>query len=291
MLFQAPVSRRRDNRIARFAQLALRVCQRRLPRRFSRFAKLTYSPSQLMSLLLLKAYLKQTYRGIVELIELSPPLQEALGLAQVPAHTTLMEFAKREASPALIAELTAELLELLAERGVKLDEVAVDSTGLSNSQASAHFVSRSGKKATHYTKLSVAVVCGALVAAAMTASLGPGNDLVEARPVLWQMSGNIHPQTLYADKGYDAEWVHELCRYGMQTRSYIPPVPKTRDGTVKTTLRSLMQDLPERYGRRWHAETYFSGLKRICGDKLLALSQPMREREALLKGLAYSIHR
>jgi hypothetical protein len=32
-------------------------------------------------------------------------------------------------------------------------------------------------------------------------------------------------------------------------------------------------------------------MKRMFGDKLSALSQPMRQREALLKALVYSIHR
>ena len=137
----------------------------------------------------------------------------------------------------------------------------------------------------------MAVACGLLVCTAAVASQGPGNDLVEARPVLWQLSGNARPRLLYADKGYDAEWVHVFCRHGMGTASYIPPVIRTRDGSIKTALRSLMQRLPKRYGRRWHAESFFSALKRMFGDKLTTLSQPMREREALLKALAYSIHR
>jgi transposase len=267
------------------------VCCRRLPERFSKFHNKLYSPRQLMAVLLLRVYLKQTYRGVIEVLELSPDLQEVLGLRSLPRHTTLAEFMKREVTPELLAGLMAELVTLLKESGVGLDEVALDSTGLSNSKASAHFISRKGKKATHYTKLSVAVACGTLIAVAMVAGQGPGNDLVDARPVLWQLSGNTRPAVLYADRGYDAEWVHEMCRYGMGTTSYIPPVPKTADGSIKSTLRSLMTRLPERYGRRWHAESFFSAMKRMFGEKLAALSQPMREREALLKALAYSLHR
>jgi hypothetical protein len=292
MLFTAtPPARSRPNQVLRFAQLAIRVCCRRLPERFSKFANKLYTPRQLMAILLLKVYLKQTYRGIIQVLELSPELQEVLGLKNLPRHQTLAEFMKREVTPPLLAELMGELAALLREAGVSLDEVAVDSTGLANSKASAHFIGRSGKKATHYTKLSLAVACGTLVAVAMVASLGPGNDLVEARATLWQMSSVTHPRLLYADKGYDAEWVHRLCRHGMGTLSYIPPVPKTKDGSIRSTLRSLMTRLPASYGRRWHAESFFSGMKRMFGEKLSSLSQPMREREALLKALTYSLHR
>jgi hypothetical protein len=291
MLFESTPSARPDNKVLRFTQYSIRVCNRRLPERFSKFHNKLYSPRQLMAILLLKVYLKQTYRGIIDLLQLTPQLVEVLGLKGLPRHQTLHEFMKREVSEPLLAELLGELTAMLQQDGVDLGEVAVDSTGLANSKPSAHFISRSGKKATHYTKLSVAVACGLLICTAAVASLGPGNDLVEARPVLWQLSGNTHPRLLYADKGYDAEWVHALCRYGMGTASYVPPVPKTRDGSIKSTLRGLMTRLPASYGRRWHAESFFSAMKRMFGDKLSALSQPMRQREALLKALVYSIHR
>src|SRR5207253_2785456 len=110
----------------------------------------------------LKVYLKQTYRGIMEVLELTPELVEILGLKGLPRFQTLREFMKREVTEQLLADLIGELAAMLKEDGVALDEVAVDSTGLANSQASAHFISRRGKKATHYTKLSVAVACGLL---------------------------------------------------------------------------------------------------------------------------------
>jgi len=291
MLFDLTPSAPADNRVLRFTQFSLRVCCRRLPERFSKFHNKLYSPRQLMAILLLKVYLKQTYRGTIQLLQLMPEVVEVLGLKTLPRHQTLHEFMKREVGEQLLAELIGELATMLKQDGVDLGEVAVDSTGLANSKASAHFISRSGKKATHYTKLSVAVACGLLVCTAAVASQGPGNDYVEARPLLWQMSPVTRPRVLYADKGYDAEWLHELCRHGMGTASYVPPVPKTKDGSIQSTLRGLMTRLPASYGRRWHAESFFSAMKRMFGDKLASLTQPMRQREALLKALAYSLHR
>ena len=291
MLFEQDHRAAADNNVLRFTRLALRVCGRRLPERFSKFHNKLYSPRQLMAVLLLKIYLKQTYRGVIDLLQLMPAVVEVLGLKNLPRHQTLHEFMKREVGEQLLADLIGELATMLKQDGVDLGEVAVDSTGLANSRASAHFISRSGKKAKHYTKLSVAVVCGLLICTSAVASQGPTNDYVEARPVLWRMSAVVHPRVLYADKGYDAEWLHELCRYGMGTASYVPPVVKTRDGSIQTTLRGLMTRLPAGYGRRWHAESFFSAMKRMFGDKLTSLTQPMRQREALLKALVYSLHR
>lgn len=291
MLFDSPSPTPPDNKVVRFTQVSLRVCCRRLPERFSKFHNKLYSPRQLMAILLLKVYLKQTYRGVLQLLQLMPEVRDVLGLKTLPRHQTLHEFMKREADDLLLADLIGELATMLKDDGVDLGEVAVDSTGLANSRASAHFISRSGKKAAHYTKLSVAVACGLLICTAAVASQGPSNDYVEARPVLWQMTAVTHPRVLYADKGYDAEWLHELCRYGMGTASYVPPVVKTKDGSIKSTLRGLMTRLPAAYSRRWHAESFFSAMKRMFGDKLTSLTQPMRQREALLKALVYSLHR
>lgn len=49
---------------------------------------------------------------------------------------------------------------------------------------------------------------------------GPNNDKCQVWPLLQQsLSGQEKPFKLYADAGYDAEWVHGLCReeFGVAT--------------------------------------------------------------------------
>src|SRR4051812_23951508 len=127
MLFDPTPPAPADNKVLRFTQFSLRVCCRRLPERFSKFHNKLYSPRQLMAVLLLKVYLKQTYRGIIQLLQLMPEVAEVLGLKTLPRHQTLHEFMKREVGEQLLAELIGELAAMLKEDGVDLGEVAVDS--------------------------------------------------------------------------------------------------------------------------------------------------------------------
>src|ERR1043165_2835627 len=113
MLFDATPSPSADNQVLRFTQYSIRVCNRRLPERFSKFHNKLYSPRQLMAILLLKVYLKQTYRGIIHLRHPAPELVEVLGRKALPRHQTLHEFMKREVSEPLLADLLGELTAML----------------------------------------------------------------------------------------------------------------------------------------------------------------------------------
>ena len=53
----------------------------------------------------------------------------------------------------------------------------------------------------------------------------------------------------------------------------------------------VAQGLLPRYGRRWAAESFISGMKRVIGPWLRARQLQTQLTEALLKALAYSIHR
>lgn len=286
------------NRTLLVARLAARLCCRALPERHGRFARKTYSPRSLMACLLLRAVPRQTYRGVVELLALSPDLRDAVGLDRtVPRHTTLQAFAGRWATPAVMDDLLRAFAATLREAGVPLDgpaaDVALDSTGLEGTDASAHFVSRRGKPASRYAKLSAAVLCGTIFCLAAVASAGPGHDLAEARPLLWKLGGVARPGALYADKGYDAEWVHAFCRDGMGTRSYVPPVARGGHGAVRSPRRAAMTRVDAGghalYGRRWHAESFFSGLKRVCGSRLRGKTEASRLAEALVRTVAYNL--
>ena len=55
-----------------------------------------FTQRQLMACLILRAYLKTTYRGVLELLAVSPNLREALGLPdKLPHYTTLQKFSAR----------------------------------------------------------------------------------------------------------------------------------------------------------------------------------------------------
>ena len=288
----SPRRGRRRNELLDVMRLALIVARRELNDYSCPKSKHTFTQPQLLACLVLRAFKKLTYRGTTELLEAADALRGVLGLDRVPAHTTLKQFADRVLSPALLDRCVGRLLALLQEQGLVVEQVAIDSTGVETSSASAHFVSRARRRREGYVKLSLAVACVSIVLVGVVLSIGPGNDLVEAGQLLWRSSGRCAPDWLLADRGYDAERVHRFAA-GWGVRSHVPPVPKTADGTIKSGPGRIRcgRHQPYLYGRRWHAESFISGMKRTCGSTLAARSEPALMIEAGLKVLAYAIRR
>ncbi len=241
-----------------------------------------------MACLIFRAYLKTTYRGIIEILETSEALCQRLGLDRLPHYSTLKRFADRSVVPEIIEGLLGEILN---ELQLSEDEIAIDSTGLETTSASAHFQTRSGRKRKKYVKVSLGVTCGSMLATGLVVDWGPRNDKAEARELLNRISSKVQPDTLFADAGYDAEWVHEYCRENWGVKSYIPPAVHRKDGSVNGRWRSQMTSLPAKYGRRWHVESFFSGLKRTTGSTLLARKEKALFTEAALRVLAYTLRR
>src|SRR5687768_2390681 len=135
--------RPRRNELLEVMRLTLIVARRQLNDYSCPKSKHTFTQPQLLCCLILKTFCKLTYRGTSELLEASDQLRGVLGLNLAPAHTTLLEFAKRSLSPALIDQMVGQVLALLQEQnGLVVRELAIDSTGIETSSASAHFVSR-----------------------------------------------------------------------------------------------------------------------------------------------------
>ena len=293
----------KPNHLLRVAELSMLVCRRTLRTYSCGRSKHTFTQPQLMSCLVLKAYLKQTYRGVVEVLELSDALCRALGLAKVPTHTThttLEMFAGRVASPELVDQIIGEVLALCREAGAEVAEVAVDSTGVECSPASVHFRDRSGRRRARYVKLSLAVACVSMLAVSAVASVGPTPDLAETPTLLWRASGRCSPRVAYFDSGYDAEKVHHFCRRGWGVSSagrgvssFIPPFARGGHGVIKSGYRAEMarRGMPPSFGRRWHAESFVSAMKRVTLPFVRARLEPAMLREAMLNVLAYALHR
>jgi len=284
---------RKPTLLRRIAQLALQAAQRCLPDYSHPKSPRRYTQPQLLACLVLKAHLKQSYRGIVEVLEESPALRQVLGLKEdrVPRHTTLEEFAARlGGGPQTIDQVVGEVLKL---DGRAVEELAVDSTGLQAGGASAHYLARSGKRSGHYLKLSLAVACVSLLLVGFVVSRGPSHDAQEAKALDWKVASRVRPRCVYKDAGYDNEWTHVFWRHGCSAASFIPPVARGGFGVIQSPWRRRMRErgMPRSYGRRWHAESFISGLKRSTGDRLLGRSDASRAMEAALRLLAYQCRR
>lgn len=282
----------RMNLLVAVAALSMRLARKYVEPYSHRNSPRKFTQSQLITCLILKAYLKTTYRGLIDILEASDVLQKQLGLRSVPHYSTLKKFADRSSVLEIIDGMLVEIVEQFSQEGD--EEVAIDSTGMETTSASAHFKTRSGRKKTKYVKVSLCVLTGSLLPASVVASWGPGNDKQEAPELLAKSTTATRPQRLFADAGYDAEWIHEYCREEWQVESIINPAVHRSDGTLGGRYRSEMT--PERlkeknYGRRWLVESFISGLKRTTSSFLLARSERSLFIEASLRVLAYAIRR
>jgi hypothetical protein len=281
----------RTNILLEVTSLSLRIARKYVAAYSHQNSPQKFTQEQLLTGLILRAYLKTTYRGLIEFLEVSDAVRQRMGLTSIPHFSTLKKFADRSSVLDIVDVMLHELVQQFA---LDAEEAAIDSTGMETTSASAHFQSRSGKQRTKYVKLSVCVLAGSLIPSGLAVSWGPCNDKVEAPEVLAKAATSSQPKTLFADAGYDAEWVHEFCRENWQVHSVIKPAVHRTDGGLNGTYRSEMtaENLKEKgYGRRWLVESYMSGLKRTTGGALTARNERSLFIEAALRVLAYALRR
>lgn len=279
------------NILLEVAGLSLRLSSRYMQPYSHAKSPKKFTQAQLMTCLILRAYLKTTYRGVIDVVDASAELQKSLGLQRLPHYSTLKYFADRSDTLAIVDAMLAEIVQAVAGPG---EAVAIDSTGVETTSASAYFQTRRGTKRKKYVKLSVCVLCGSMSPAALAVSWGPCNDKAVARELLEKSKAAVQPRTLFADAGYDAEWVHRYCRDEWGVASWIPPAVHRADGQINGKHRSKMT--PRRlkrngYGQRWIVESFMSGLKRTTGSMLAARHQTSLFAEAAIRVLAYAIRR
>jgi hypothetical protein len=85
------------------AQEALRLARETLPLYSSRFSRKDFTQHQLFALLVLKAFHKTDYRGVIAIVADSSDLRHDLGLTRLPHYSTLayaeQRLLKRGTSP------------------------------------------------------------------------------------------------------------------------------------------------------------------------------------------------
>jgi len=178
-------------------------------------------------------------------------------------------------------------------------EGAVDATGLQSGYASAHYLNRRAESGDfvqkHWPKLTLVCHNATYLIAGAVASRGPSNDATFLPPAMLQATEHIHFDRLLADKAYDAEYIHELCREKLGIRSTIIPLNprRFRRQLPKTKYRrQLFVRFPNRlYGRRWHVESAISQNKRILGSALRARNESAQHRECYLRVLTHNLMR
>lgn len=281
--------------IEKVAELSMSLSQRHLSAYGATRSRHDFTQRQLMSCLILRAYLKTTYRGVLDLLASSQSLRQCLGLTdKLPHFTTLQKFSARSQVVEIAQQMVATIGQSAAAQSPQASEAAMDATGLERTTISDYFCSRRGRRFRRWVKVSVVVLCGSLLPAALVVDLNPTHDCAHAQSLLDQSQAVIRPARLYADAGYDAEWIHERCRENWGVESVIPSVQRRRDGTIGGKWRSQMSaDYLQRagFGRRWAVESFFSAMKRTMGSALNARRPHQMLAEAAVRVLAYAIRR
>jgi len=281
--------------IEQVAELAMRLGQRHLADYGATRSRHDFTQRQLMTCLILRAYLRTTYRGVLDLLAASPGLRQRLGLTEkLPHFTTLQKFSARREVLAVVQKLVASIGQCAAAQTPEDLALVMDATGLSRTTVSDYFCSRRGRKFRQWVKVAVVVTTGSLLPLALAVDLKPTHDCVQARTLLAQAQAVSHPSRLYADAGYDAEWIHQQCREQWGVTSVIPAIQRRRDGTFGGKWRGKMSAAylhRQGYSRRWAVESFFSALKRTMGSTLSARRPDQMLAEAALKVLAYALRR
>lgn len=173
---------------------------------------------------------------------------------------------------------------------------AIDATGLETRHASMHFVQRTGYRRflrRSWPKLTAVFHAATHLILGVVTSRGPSQDSPQFPQAMRQAAANLKPTRVVADKGYDAEHNHALCRRELSIRSTAIALNRRRGGRrwPNTRYRRLMKRrFPKRqYRHRTQAESGFSGHKRRLGSALTARSEPRQFGELRLRVLTHNL--
>jgi hypothetical protein len=276
-----------DQEMVQLVKLALRLARRHLADYSHPKSPQKFTQPQLFACLILKAHLDQTYRKTEELLILMPAVREAMGLEEVPRFTTLQTFADRPEIMTLIDGVLASIGR--AMHAADPQDAAADGTGMEVTSASAHFVSRAGRKRTRFVKLVIGVLCASVCPCALVVDWGPSHDMRQAWALREKIKAVGQPTMLWGDGAFDCEEWHRANWEDWGVPSYAPTTVRTADGRVNGLYRNTFQSPAEEYGRRWMCESVNSGVKRFSGDSLRSRKQNTLFAEAALKVAAYAI--
>jgi hypothetical protein len=276
----------RESRYVRVARIAYQLAKQALPLYSHAKSPHRFTLPQLGACVLLMFYLRLSYRDMEEWLLATDAVCKELELPHIPNYTTLQRtYAKMRK-----LDLVRMNETLLNESGGSQEEgIAADSTGFSPGPASSYYQSRSGKSYHYWAKGVYAVGIVSQFILAMQSGWGPGSDapylgyLRRKARRFAKRSGWV----LMADAGFDGKAVQE--------GDLIPPI--RRGGNLLDSGRQARADLVSSarldglYGQRWKTETVNSVIKRKFGQAIRSRKRSLQNREPIVKGLVYNIHR
>lgn len=272
------------------AKIAYRLSKQALPKYSHAKSPHRYELPQLAACVLLMFYLNKSYRDMEEWLLATDKVCQALGLSQIPDHTTLQRTYRK------LRKLDFERMKnlLLEEENIQENVIACDSTGFCPGQASLSYQTRSGRKYERWVKGVYAVGTQSQYILAWQSGHGPSNDVPHLNALKRGCARfGTHRETkqrtwrMLADAGFDAKHLSPL--------DILPPV--RRHGKLLDPQRKARADmvaasrLDGLFGQRWKTESVHSVIKRKFGDTIRSRKTHLQNREPIIKGLVYNIHR
>ena len=188
--------------VERVAELAMKLGGKHLADYGSTRSRHDFTQRQLMACLILRAYLKTTYRGVLELLAVGPNLRESLGMPdKLPHYTTLQKFSARSQVLAIADAMIRTIGRAAGAPQFAKTLAAMDATGLETTTASAHFQSRAGRTRRKWVKVSCNCAVRKLAAAESGVGLGPGNDKSQAKELMTKASKATLPSEIVCGCG------------------------------------------------------------------------------------------
>ncbi len=165
------------NRVLPLARFIMRLAGEYLQPYSCAKSRHTFTQPQLMTCLILRAYLRSTYRGVIEVVRASEKLQETMGLRKLPNYSTLKYFADRVGTTEIVAAMLGEAAKRFRQAS---EPVAVDLTGLDVAADTSSSPTHRGRRRRKCVKLTMVLLCGSMMPAGMASGRVPCNDLTDA---------------------------------------------------------------------------------------------------------------
>lgn len=218
------------------------------PRFLHKYGPKKYELHIHLSTLLIRHFCQLSYRRVAKLLDL-------LGF-ECPSKSTLQYNSKK-----IPIVLWNQALKLSS--GGLHHIIAIDSTGLSRTNPSYHYLRRiDGKIPKCYAKLSIAFDTRKKKFCAGKIRVLPAHDIKDIKYLVRQSQPNI----VVADKAYDANWVHEFCfEQGIETHIPLRKWGKPRFGNMSKRMIAAKKFRKRTYNRRSLAETAMFCLKQKYG--------------------------